>query len=72
MAVRFLSEAKRHWEASKPGPAELGVGKSRIPLFPTLTKAAAVRRGGTTSVPTQRPMVNRGRRCLFQAEASPT
>jgi hypothetical protein len=49
-------------------PAELGVAKSRIPLFPPLTEAAAVRKGALSGVPTQRPMVNRGRRCLFRAE----
>jgi len=52
-------------------PGVLGGARSRIPIFPTLTSAAADRKVGTSSVPAPSPTdENRARRGLFRAEAS--
>jgi hypothetical protein len=52
-------------------PGMLGGARFRIPLFPTLTSAAADRKMGTSSVPAPTPTdENRARRGSFRAEAS--
>jgi hypothetical protein len=48
----------------------VGVAKSRIPLFPTLTNAAAVRKGGISSMPALTPAEKNPRKTRFVPSSS--